>query len=83
MFKIPAIPDPGASLASIADTVRGLKAAVEVLTGQTGQPGDKAAHLYVQGTQPTTAHSGCIWVDTANANKLRVWDGTQWINVTV
>lgn len=38
---------------------------------------------FTQSTQPTASAVGDIWVDTANGNALKRWDGTNWVDTTV
>lgn len=82
MSKVyPSIPDPVGTIDSLLTTVRALKQSVETLSGQRGA--HAPTKVFVAEVQPTAHHSGDMWVDTSNSNKLRVWDGTAWRNVTI
>ena len=37
---------------------------------------------FFQETTPTAAAIGDLWVDTANSNKLKRWNGTSWVEVS-
>lgn len=77
----PAIPDPQPSLESLTETVRSLKAAVELLTAQRGNAA--AAHVFVQSTTPAAIQRGDIWIDLQNNSVLRYWTGSAWTRVTI
>lgn len=84
MLDFPAIPDPGNTIESVADSVRSLKHAVETLTSQTGEQGGEAAHVFRQATPPTEFLNGAIWINTASGNQIYAWDpdSGQWMNTT-
>lgn len=77
----PSIPDPQPTVESLADTVRLLKSAVELLTGQ--RTGGTAAHVFVQTTTPVALSVGDIWIDKQNSSLVRYWTGTDWLKVTI
>lgn len=77
----PSVPDPQANTQSLYDAVRALKQAVELLTGQAGTLA--AARIKVSAVPPTALVAGDLWVNSADNNKLFVWDGVDWRAVTV
>lgn len=77
----PAIPDPQPTVESLTETVRILKAAVELLTAQRGDAA--AAHVFVQSTTPEAIHLGDIWIDKQNSSVIRYWTGDAWTKVTI
>lgn len=82
MSKIyPSIPDPQPTLESVTETVRILKAAVELLTAQRGAAA--AAHVFVQSTTPVAIHLGDIWIDKQNNSIIRYWTGEAWTKITI
>ena len=82
MSKVyPAIPDPQPTLENLTETVRLLKACVELLTAQRGDAA--AAHVFVQSTTPTAIHLGDVWIDKQNNSIIRYWTGSAWTKVTI
>lgn len=75
----PAIPEPQPTLDALAETVRALKIAVELLTAQRGHAG--AAHVFNQDEAPTAIAVGDFWI-TKDASLIRYWNGTQWLKLT-
>lgn len=82
MYKLPAIPEPGNDLRSVADSVRALKLAVDTLSGSTGGDGDRASRLYVQDSNPVDAPPGSAWVNTSQGNALYALQGSEWVKIT-
>ncbi len=76
-MKYPAIPDPQTSTEALYTTVRALKIAVEMLTGQ--RAGGRSAECSVQEAAPTNAQTGDFWVQPSAKNVLRYWNGNQWV----
>ena len=75
--SFPSIPDPTASVDSLLTTVRVLKMAVELLTGQRGAVAPN--RVYTQATAPTPEQAGDMWVYNGT---LLYWDGSAWIAVS-
>lgn len=44
---------------------------------------DSKAKTFVAGSAPTASAVGDIWVDTANGNALKRWNGTSWADTTI
>lgn len=73
---------------SLATSITALQSA---LTGYTGASAVANAistlttsvtvkpNVFVTGTTPTAINVGDIWIDTANANAVKTWNGTSWI----
>lgn len=81
MSKVyPAIPDPQPTVESLADTVRALKIAVELLTAQ--RAGGAASHTFVQETVPVAIGTGDKWI-IPSTGLIRYWDGSQWVKLTI
>ena len=52
----------------------------------TYQPESTISRTFMQGVAPTSAvppEEGEIWIDTANDNMLKRWDGKTWVNVVL
>lgn len=77
----PSIPDPQNSVESVAETVRALKMAVEMLSGQ--RRGGPAAHVFVQLNTPTAISAGDLWIDPIHNSIIRYWTGTEWLKLTI
>lgn len=71
----PAIPDPTPTVESLAETVRVMKVAVELLTGQ--REGASPNKTFVQTGTPTAINAGDRWVDGDGTE--RYWDGASWM----
>lgn len=72
----PSIPDPTPTVESLAESVRTLKMAVELLTGQ--RAGGSAAHTFAQETTPTALQVGDLWV-IPSTGVASYWDGANWL----
>lgn len=75
----PSIPDPQPTLESLSESVRMLKLAVEVLTGQ--RSGGAASHHFVQETAPTAIAKGDLWI-IPSTSLVRYWNGSLWVKLT-
>lgn len=81
MSKIfPSIPDPQPTTESLADSVRALKMAVELLTGQ--RPGAESNRVFVQDATPTALRAGDLWI-TVSTSLIRYWNGSTWLKLTI
>lgn len=78
----PGIPEPGASIEALMQTVIYLKMSVELLTGQRTGPTTGAPRMFIQNSVPPTADTGDLWINTGANNKLNYWDGTRWVQTT-
>lgn len=74
----PSIPDP-ISEGSLLETVRALKQAVEILTGQRGA--SPAATVYYSVDPPAQPGASDLWVRTTD-QRMYLWNGTQWVPIT-
>lgn len=74
----PAIPDPTPTVESLAETVRVMKVAVDLLTGQ--RTGGTAAHTFTQETTPTALTTGDLWI-VPSTGAVSYWDGSGWLVV--
>lgn len=87
MSKYPAIPEFTDDPRSVATTVRALKEAVELLTGQRQGPALGAPLVFVQEDTPSRAVRGAvfgrgdIWINTLT-NKVSYWNGVEWEETT-
>lgn len=72
----PSIPDPTATVESLAESVRTLKMAVELLTGQ--RSGGSAAHTFTQETTPTALQTGDMWI-VPSTGTVNYWNGSSWM----
>lgn len=75
----PAVPDPQATVESLAEAVRTLKINIELLTGQ--RPGASPARTFVQTSAPTALAVGDRWVDGSGVE--RYWTGTDWLKPSI
>lgn len=76
----PAIPDPTPTVESLAESVRVLKMAVELLTAQ--RAGGAAAHIFLQETAPTPIQAGDLWI-VPSTSLIRYWNGLNWLKLTI
>ena len=74
----PTIPDPTVD-GNLLETVRTLKQAVEILTGQRGV--SPACTVYNSVSPPTNPGVNDLWVRTSD-HRMYLWDGTQWVPIT-
>lgn len=74
----PSIPDP-IDENTLLPTVRALKQAVEILTGQRGNT--PAATVYNATTTPMEPGVGDLWVRSTD-QRMYTWNGLQWIPIT-
>ena len=77
-LSYPSIPEPGNTLEGLAESVRVLKQAMILVTGQSKSNSFGAPRMFIQGTTPAAEHKGDLWVNTVT-NKLVYCDGTTWI----
>ena len=61
----------------IAATVTAHSTAIQ----QNAQAISLKVSTYYQGTAPTNPTTGDLWVDTANNDKIKRWNGTAWVDV--
>lgn len=80
-ISYPSIPDPGNTLEGIAESVRTMKQATELLTGQRNGVSKGAPRMFIQTATPSTIDIGDLWVNTAT-NKLLYWSGSTWTALT-
>ncbi len=83
MSRFPAIPDVGSSLESVANSVRGLKDSVEILTGKRQGQALGVPDMYVQENEPapgrqTSFKTGDLWIKPST-RVLSYWSGQQWV----
>lgn len=76
----PSIPDPQNTVESLAETVRALKMTVETLAGQ--RDGGRATRAFEQVDEPKNPRIGDTWVDKTDAGRVRLWNGTYWVDVS-
>ena len=74
----PSIPDP-ISNEDLLGTVRALKQAVEILSGQRGDA--PAATVYHSVNPPTLAGRNDLWIRTTD-HRMYFWDDRQWVPIT-
>lgn len=43
---------------------------------------NKQKKVIIQSTQPDSATTGDLWIDTSNDNRLKYFDGTSWVGVS-
>lgn len=72
----PAVPEPQPTLPALYESVKTLKIAVEMLTGQ--RPLGRAAQTFVQTTQPVTTGVGDLWIEPTSGS-LQYWNGSAWV----
>ena len=72
--------------ANIGETAKSLSAGyrAQVLAGTAQSTADGKIKTWYQISAPvlTTNDIGDIWIDTDNANKLKVWSGAAWVDQT-
>ncbi len=74
----PTIPDPVTD-GDLITTVRALKQAVEILTGQRGD--SPSATVYYTVDPPALAGSRDLWVRTTDG-RMYMWSGAEWVPIT-
>jgi hypothetical protein len=77
----PAIPEPAATVESLYEVVKTMKQVLDTATRQRGFYGFSA--VFMSPVAPAAARQYDLWVDTSNLNKMRVYDGRNWLAVTV
>lgn len=50
-----------------------------IATAQTTANGKNT--IFTQGTTPTATRTNDQWIDTANGNVIKIWNGTAWVSV--
>lgn len=83
MSKITTIPDFNPSLpGSVAEAVRSLKQAVEILGGMRQGESVGSPLMFVQGSEPmitqrSALRTGDLWIDTTD-DTMKYWSGEIW-----
>lgn len=68
--------DNAASAAAAAQTIANSAASAASAAQTTANGRNK---IFRQSTQPTASTAGDIWFDTANGNRVSVWNGYSWV----
>ena len=86
MSKYPSIPEFTDDPRSVAATVRALKEAVELLTGQRQGPSLGAPAIYVQEPMPSKDQRGVVfgpgdlWINPTT-RKIAYWMSGEWVEI--
>lgn len=72
-----AVPEPQMNLPALYETVRALKSVVDIMTGQTGSY--RVTTVKVAASAPSNPQAFDIWLDSTANNKIRVYDGSNWL----
>lgn len=68
-----------ATAQSAADAAQTAADAAQSSADDAQTTADGKNRIFRQGTTPTADATGDVWFDTANGNRVSVWDGTTWV----
>jgi hypothetical protein len=69
------------TLASLYEVAKAQKNVLDIITGQIGA--DRMTTVKMAGAAPSNPQQYDVWIDTSANNKIRVYDGSNWLAVTV